>query len=425
VANVLQPVSQNCKPMATVSAKVFAHHQKLDGTFNVKICLYHKRVRKYKDTVHYVSKRQIDGNYNIKDKFLNRIIESSLDKYRETISQLGTKLQFFSCRDLLKHLEEKEIDFIKFCTDHIAQLRKENRDGTANTHRTVRNSLIDYFERESVSINEIHSKMLYAYARYLKSKRTIVRKNQFGKEVKTQEEGLSESGLHNHMRDLRTLFNAACAHFNNEDLGLYRIKHYPFKKYKVGRAPLTKKRNITTEQVKLIRDCQVKPGSRAELAKDLFLLSFYLCGMNAVDFYNLREKDITKSGRINYNRAKTQGRRTDKAFISIKLIDEAKPILKKYLGTLTKRYKTYDGLDTALSAGMKKLRELTDIEEITFYWARHTFANTARNDCRMSKDDVALALNHIDEGHRTTDIYIAKDWKIVDEVQEKVVGMLR
>jgi integrase len=411
--------------MATVSAKVFAHHQKLDGTFNVKICLCHKRVRKYIDTVHYVSRRQLDGRYHIKDNFLNRIIESSLDKYRETISQLDSKLQFFSCGDLLKYLEEKEIDFIKFCTDHIAQLRKENRNGTANTHRTVRNSLIDYFERESVSINEIHSKMLYAYAQYLKSKRTIVRKNQFGKEVKTQEEGLSESGLHNHMRDLRTLFNAACAHFNNEDLGLYRIKHYPFKKYKVGRAPLTKKRNITIEQVKLIRNCQVKPGSRAELARDLFMLSFYLCGMNAVDFYHLREKNITKRGRIDYNRAKTQGRRTDKAFISIKLIDEAKPILTKYLGILSKRYKTYDGLDTALSAGMKKLRELTDIEEITFYWARHTFANTARNDCRMSMDDVALALNHIDEGHRTTDIYIAKDWKIVDEVQEKVVKMLK
>ena len=43
----------------------------------------------------------------------------------------------------------------------------------------------------------------------------------------------------------------------------------------------------------------------------------------------------------------------------------------------------------------------------------------------MSKDDIALALNHIDNGHRTTDIYIAKDWRIVDEVQLKVVSLLR
>jgi hypothetical protein len=42
----------------------------------------------------------------------------------------------------------------------------------------------------------------------------------------------------------------------------------------------------------------------------------------------------------------------------------------------------------------------------------------------MSRDDVALALNHVDEGHRTTDIYISKDWKIVDEVQEKIVRLL-
>lgn len=43
----------------------------------------------------------------------------------------------------------------------------------------------------------------------------------------------------------------------------------------------------------------------------------------------------------------------------------------------------------------------------------------------MSKDDVALALNHVDEGNRVTDIYIAKDWRIVDEVQEKVLKKLK
>jgi len=298
--------------MATISAKVFEHHQKMDGTFNVKICLYHKRVRRYLDTSHFVSKRQLDGNFSIKDRILNRAIEDSLDRYREAISLLGSKIEFFTCESLLQYLDDTEIDFIKFCTEHIGQLRKENRGGTANTHRVIRNSLIDYFGRESVSINEIHSNMLYSYERYLRSERKITRINQFGKEINTVENGLSDSGLHNHMRDLRTLFNAACRHYNNEDLGLYKIKHYPFKKYKIGSAPLTKKRNITIEQVKLIRDSQVQSGSRAELAKDLFMLSFYLCGMNAVDFYHLHEKNI-KRDRIDYNRAKTKGRRKDRA----------------------------------------------------------------------------------------------------------------
>jgi hypothetical protein len=41
--------------MATISAKVFKHHKKADGTYNVKICIYHKKERVYIDTVHYVT----------------------------------------------------------------------------------------------------------------------------------------------------------------------------------------------------------------------------------------------------------------------------------------------------------------------------------------------------------------------------------
>ena len=74
---------------------------------------------------------------------------------------------------------------------------------------------------------------------------------------------------------------------------------------------------------------------------------------------------------------------------------------------------------------MEQVCQLTGLSGVTFYWARHTFASVARNDCRMSKDDVALALNHVDEGHRSTDIYIEKDWGIVDYVQENVTNLLQ
>jgi len=54
---------------------------------------------------------------------------------------------------------------------------------------------------------------------------------------------------------------------------------------------------------------------------------------------------------------------------------------------------------------MKGLRELTNLPELTLYWARHTFGTLARNECRMSVDDISEALNYIDNGHATTDIY--------------------
>ena len=143
-----------------------------------------------------------------------------------------------------------------------------------------------------------------------------------------------------------------------------------------------------------------------------------------MDFYQASEENI-RASRFEYNRSKTESRRQDKAFISILIPEEAIPLLSKYLGKLSTRYAAYDYLDYALYKGMKGLRELTGIPALTLYWARHTFGNLARNECRMSVDDVGAALNHIDNGHTTTDIYIQKDWKIVDDVQYEVIGLLR
>lgn len=414
------------KIMATVSAKVYEHHKKVDGTYNVKICVHHKSERNFIDTVHFVVRKQLTKDNKVKDPFIAHKVKQQLRDYRKMISELDDRLDYFTAESLRDYLRDKDedVDFIKFCDQHIERLRKEDRTGTANNHRKIRNSLIDYFNRSAVSIKEINSNMLVTYERYMRSERTMTRVNQLGNEVTTKEKGLSDSGLHNQMRDLRTLFNAARDHYNNEDLGIYRIQHYPFKKYKVGSPPLTKKRNNTLEQVLAIRDCVTKRGSRAELSKELYMLSFYLCGMNAIDLYQVTERDI-RNGRVDYNRSKTEGKRKDNAFISIKIVDEAKPLLEKYIGKLSLRYSTCDGLNWALCKGMEQLRKLTGIPELTLYWARHTFANTARNDCRMSKDDVAFALNHVDEGNRITDIYIAKDWKIVDDVQRRVIVQLK
>lgn len=412
--------------MATVSAKVYEHHLKDDGTYNVKIVVYHNEERKFIDTTHYVSKRQLTPELEFKDKLLIKLLDDTLDDYRATISNLGTKLNYFSCERLRDFLRDKDqdINFIGFCAGHIEQLRKDKRDGTANNHRGVRNSLIDFFGRECVPINEITSQMLFSWEKFLKSERSQVRIGKQGTEVITIEKGMKAGGIYNMMRDLRTLFNAAKLTYNDEDLGIIKIKHYPFTKYKLGSAPKTKKRNITLEQVRLIRDCQTVPGSWAELARDLFMLSFYMCGMNAVDMYQLQPL-ATGQERLDYNRSKTCEIRDDDAFISIKIVEEARPLLEKYAGKLQERFTTHNGLDTALSIGMQAIQKITCVPSVTFYWARHTFANLARNKGGMSKDDIGLALNHVDEEHATTDIYIDKDWSLVDQVQICVLGLLR
>jgi integrase len=410
--------------MARVSAVIYKQFRRSDGTYNIRIKVFHKNERRLMSTAHYISERNLSSNLEIKDPTINLLINKRLDDYRRTISKLDNVLKTMSCAELAEYLDNKDnINFIKFCDEHIVQLRKDNRIGTANNHRTVRNSLVDYFKRESIDILEINSNMLFKYERYLRENRQMIRVNQLGKEVSVIKTGLSDNGLYNHMRDLRTLFNAARAFYNNEDLGLIQIEHKPFKTYSIGSAPLTKNRNISIEQLKIIRDCKLEVGTRVELARDLFMLSFYLCGMNAVDLYNLKTTDL-QNGRISYNRSKTVRQRKDKAFISIRLVEEASSLLNKYIGQLSLKYVDYLGLDTALSKGMIDLRTVTEIPDITFYYARHTFANLARNVCRVSKDDLDLALNHVDQRHRVLDIYLDKDWSIIDEVQEKVVKLL-
>jgi integrase len=412
--------------MATVNAVVYDQFKRDDGTCHVQIKIFHKDVRRFIETNHYVTVRQLDDKLKIKDKHILKSLEETLTNYRQTIGDLAPKLDFFTCDDLKAYLinKDKEVDFIDFCSQHIESLRKAKRNGTADNHRAIRNSLIDYFNKKIVSIVEINSGMLFAYEKWLQTDRTMTRTNQLGNEVTTTEKGMQAGGIYSHMRDLRTLFNEARRIYNNEDIGVIKIKHYPFKVYKIGAPPKTKKRNIPAEQIIKLKNSLLKPESRAELARDLFMLSFYMCGMNAVDFYNLNSYD-PESTRLEYNRSKTTGLRDDDAFISVKIVPEARPLLEKYIGKLQNRYSTYNGLDTALSKGMHQLRKIAGVADITFYWARHTFATIARNKCHMDKDSIAEALNHVDGDHKTTDIYIEKDWSIVDKVQAAVIKFFR
>lgn len=412
--------------MATVNKVVFKHHKKKDGTYNVKISVFHKSMRKFISTVHFVSDRQLDENLDIKDENVNRLLDNMLDNYRLMISRLGDKLDLISCDELKVYLAEKDfgIDFIGFCTQHIQSLRLSGRDGSARNQMAVRNSLIDYFKKERIPILEVNSGMLYSYEKWLRTERTMTRLNQLGKKVTTIEKGMKDGGVYAHMRDLRTLFNEARKYFNNEDIGIVKIEHYPFRKYKIGSAPITVKRTVTVNEIKLIRDCSLIPGSRAELARDLFMLSFYLCGMNAVDLYHLGGYNSGLK-RIEFCRSKTMNVRKDSPFISIKILPQIIPLLKKYMGMLDLKYSHYTGLDTAISKGMHDIRKIIGLPNVTFYWARHTFANLARNQCHFSLDDVTIVLNHVNEKYRTTDIYIEKDWGIVDKVQKKVLDLLK
>jgi integrase len=410
--------------MATFSAKVFKHHKKADGTYNVKICISHNRDRRYIDTPHYVNDKKLSKDLSIKDTFLNSIINSTLEEYRTAVSKLGRRLEYFDVEMLKDYLLNKDqiIDFLKFCQIHLDNLKANGQIKSEANYKTVRNSLHDFMNGKLLPIENITLTFLSSYERYLRGERKMKRVDQFSREYTIIGKPLSDASVHCYLRDFQGLFSAAMVYYNKPSLGLIPISYNPFNEYKIISAPPTEKRALTTTQLLAIKDSKPLENTRAELAQKLGMLSFYLCGINAVDLYKMEYQIV--NGRIEYNRSKTKAKRKDNAFISIKLVSEAADLLK-FANSLRVRYSSIGNLNKALSKGMAQLSDLTKIRGLQYYRFRHTFGTVARNECRLSKDDVAEALNHVDHGRKTTDIYLAKDWSIIDEVQISVIKYIR
>jgi hypothetical protein len=74
-------------------------------------------------------------------------------------------------------------------------------------------------------------------------------------------------------------------YYNKASLGLFPITYNPFLEFDIVEAPETDKLNIGGLGIIKVRDCAFESGGRLELAAKSSMLSFYLCGMNAVDFY--------------------------------------------------------------------------------------------------------------------------------------------
>ena len=168
------------------------------------------------------------------------------------------------------------------------------------------------------------------------------------------------------------------------------------------------------------------------------MLSFGLIGMNVADSFNCADY---KDGRITYRRKKVTNRRADGAKISIKVEPEIQPLVDKYRDPDGKRvfcfYKMYRDENTLsaaingkrrtnksgkmLSVGLKKIGDLIGEADLEFYAARHSWASIAQNDVGIDKYTVHVALNHVIEEMKVTDIYVKKDWAPIDLANRKVL----
>lgn len=148
---------------------------------------------------------------------------------------------------------------------------------------------------------------------------------------------------------------------------------HPFEYYEKPEGSV-RELDITIEEVKMIRDSTPKEKS-LRVARDLFMLSYYLGGINLIDLmqFNFKNKDT-----IEYIREKSKNTKKGDKKVSLTIPDEAKPIIKEWIGKngkLNFGYKyTYDNFRKYVTREIGRLAEKIGIEShVVYYSARKSF----------------------------------------------------
>jgi oxalate decarboxylase/phosphoglucose isomerase-like protein (cupin superfamily) len=63
------------------------------------------------------------------------------------------------------------------------------------------------------------------------------------------------------------------------------------------------------------------------------------------------------------------------------------------------------------------------VSGLIYYTARRTWATLARNVAHIPKDIIHDALNHSDERMKVTNLYIDKDYSLMDKANKKVLKL--
>lgn len=235
-----------------------------------------------------------------------------------------------------------------------------------------------------------------------------------------------------HLRNIRAVMNAAI------DEGVVPADLYPFRRFKIKKEE-TMKRSLSVGDLRRLRDYPCEGWQRKYV--DVFMLSFYLAGINLVDLMGL--PPLGADGVIRYRRSKTG------VLCQLSVPPEARAIIERYRGErhllwFGERLKPgaegwhdwlhrfNEGLQKVGPSGYMYVRRKGQcggkqrvkvynalFPELTSYWARHTWATLA------AEIDVPDAVIDAALGHRSpcrmADIYIRRDARKVDEAVRRVI----
>ena len=306
----------------------------------------------------------------------------------------------------------------QFMNLHIALLMKNGQYRTMLHYKATLNSFKRYRDNKDIALSEIDAEAMRSYEAYLHHTAEVCR---------------NTSSFY--LRILRATYNKAVAK------GLTPQQH-PFKDVYTGIAQ-TRKRAIPTESVSQIKrlDSVKDLTPKEEMARDTFLMCFYLRGISFIDLAHLRKSDL-KDDYLHYTRSKTGQR------LTIRWEEEMQELMKKYqaqtcsspylfpflvdygnksqvktIDKIQEEVRLYHNAEARISYHLRKLGAKIGVKgKLTLYVARHSWATTAR-DKNIPISVISEALGHHSE--TTTQIYLNSiKSSEVDDANAKILAVL-
>lgn len=352
---------------------------------------------------------------------------------------LGVKVlptQWDSSKERIKNRPDKAslqsyIDTQKSTASNIVLELLKKGELTKLTATQIKNKVVEIMEPTAATANSFYSRYLvYAESRTAKRTKDIYlvtakRMVEYDAKIRTkafeditkdwlggfdtflQSTSPSVNGRSIHFRNIRAVFRDAMA---NEI-----TMSYPFRVFKIKSEP-TIKRSLTIDE--LHRLFSFHGNERHTMAVDMFKLSLFLIGINVADLCNL--SDIEKDGYLRYKRQKTQ------KLYCIKVEPEALAIIEKYRGRnhLLNILDRYANVHTFTATLGKVLQSIEGFENLTSYWARHTWATIA-SELDIPVDVISHALGHsFSTGAKVTQVYINFNQQKIDDANRKVINYI-
>ena len=383
-----------CK-MLTIRAKIKKQEQKLDGTYNVKLRFTLDRKVKRLSTSLFVTNKDLSKDLKIKQTSpIKQEIDSLIRSYQEKCAKLQIELNHYTLDEVMDYIDgerqkQRTIDFIKFSREWIASTTIKG----ASNYTSALNALIRFIGKEELNVNLITFDFLENFKAFLNKEREARTKKLIaqGKRVP------SNRSLSLYLVSIKKLFNEAKKKkYNKKDKNLILIPNSPFEDFTIPKQEATRKRAIPADIIKKVWELpykDMKKGYKAtcryNLAKDCFILSFCLMGINSADLYNATKMD---GNTITYYRTKTKDRRLDNAKMVVDIPSIVQPLIEKYKDKTGKRlfnfyqyYADEKGFNKAINYGLKEIGAILEVEDLEYYAARHSWATIALNKVGIDK----------------------------------------